>query len=186
MRNPNGYGSVIKLSGNRRNPFAVRKTIGWNEKGHPIYQTIGYYPTREEGMIALAEFNKSPWDLAAEKTTLEELYNRWMELKGLKLSKANQDALRSAYKHMAALKGTSYKALKSFHMQDVIDNCGLGASTQRLIKNLFSHLDRFALEVDIINKGYAQLTTVEPMPETTKEPFSDAEIKILWKNKDMP
>ena len=37
MKNPNGYGSVVKLSGNRRNPFAVRKTIGFNEKAHPIY-----------------------------------------------------------------------------------------------------------------------------------------------------
>ena len=42
MKNPNGYGSVVKLSGRRRNPFAVRKTIGFNEKGHPIYKTIGY------------------------------------------------------------------------------------------------------------------------------------------------
>ena len=37
MKNPNGYGSVVKLSGNRRNPFAARKTKGWNDKGQPIY-----------------------------------------------------------------------------------------------------------------------------------------------------
>ena len=37
MKNPNGYGSVVKLSGNRRKPFCARKTSGWNEKGHPIY-----------------------------------------------------------------------------------------------------------------------------------------------------
>ena len=27
MRNPNGYGSVIKLKGKRRKPFAVRVTL---------------------------------------------------------------------------------------------------------------------------------------------------------------
>ncbi|KAB4602114.1 recombinase, partial [Bacteroides thetaiotaomicron] len=37
MRNPNGYGTVAKLSGNRRRPFIVKKVIGWNNKGHPIY-----------------------------------------------------------------------------------------------------------------------------------------------------
>lgn len=68
MRNPNGYGSVVKLSGNRRKPFVVRKTVGWNDKGYPVYQTIGYYPTREAGMIALAEYNKAPWDIDAVLT----------------------------------------------------------------------------------------------------------------------
>ncbi len=42
MKNPNGYGSVVKLSGNRRKPYCARKTSGWNDKGHPIYMVIGY------------------------------------------------------------------------------------------------------------------------------------------------
>jgi len=32
MRLPNGYGSVAKLSGNRRNPYVVRKTTGFDER----------------------------------------------------------------------------------------------------------------------------------------------------------
>ena len=30
MRLANGVGSVYKLSGNRRNPYIVRKTVGWD------------------------------------------------------------------------------------------------------------------------------------------------------------
>ena len=30
MRLPNGYGSVIKMSGKRRKPYAARKTAGWH------------------------------------------------------------------------------------------------------------------------------------------------------------
>ena len=48
MRNPNGYGSIIKLSGKRRKPFAVRVTIGWNNNGKQIYKYIGYYKTKQE------------------------------------------------------------------------------------------------------------------------------------------
>ena len=29
MKLPNGYGSIVKLSGKRRNPYCARKTIGW-------------------------------------------------------------------------------------------------------------------------------------------------------------
>ena len=46
MKNPNGYGSVVKLSGNRRKPYCARKTSGWNDKGYPIYSVIGYYANR--------------------------------------------------------------------------------------------------------------------------------------------
>jgi len=184
MKNPNGWGSVVKLSGNRRNPFAVRKTTGWNEKGHPIYETIGYYPTKEAGMIVLAEYNKSPWDIDAEKVTLDAIFEQWSEKKLPKMGKSTQGSLKSAFKHCTKIKNMKYKEIKSFHMQDVIDSCGCGYSTQWAIKNLFGHLDKFALEIDVINKSYAQLTTAEPIPETSKQPFSDKEVKSVWKIKD--
>ena len=186
MKNPNGYGSVVKLSGNRRKPFWVRKTIGWNEKGHPKYETIGYYATREEGMIALAEYNKNPWDIDGDKITLEEHFNNWVEKKSNKLSKSSQLALKSAFKHMKPLWKMKYKDIKSFHMQDIIDNCGKSYATQAQIKSLFGHLDNFALEVDLINKAYSQLITAESIPETEKEPFTDEEIKTIWMHQDEP
>ena len=184
MKNPNGYGSVVKLSGNRRNPYAIRKTIGWNEKGHPIYLSIGYAATREAGMILLAEYNKSPWDIDAEKVTLDAIFEQWSEKKLPKMGKSTQGSLKSAFKHCTKIKNMKYKEIKSFHMQDVIDSCGCGYSTQWAIKNLFGHLDKFALEIDVINKSYAQLTTAEPIPETSKQPFTDKEVKAVWKIKD--
>ena len=42
MRNPNGYGTVARLSGNRRRPFIVKKVADWKENGQPIYCIIGY------------------------------------------------------------------------------------------------------------------------------------------------
>lgn len=186
MKNPNGYGSVVKLSGNRRKPFWVRKTVGWNEKGHPKYETIGYYETREEGMIALAEYNKNPWDIDGSKITLEEHFKNWCEKKLPKLGKSSQSNLRSAYKYTKALWKMKYKDIKSFHMQDCIDNCGKSYSTQAQIKSLFGHLDKFALEIDLINKAYSQLLTSDSVPDTDKEPFTAAEIKTLWEHKDEP
>lgn len=35
MKLSNGYGSVVKPSGNRRKPYMARLTDGFNEKGHP-------------------------------------------------------------------------------------------------------------------------------------------------------
>lgn len=182
MKNPNGYGTVAKLSGNRRKPFVVRKTKGFNDKGHPIYETIAYCATREEGNIILAEYNKNPYDIDAAKITMEQLFEKFKEKKLPKMSVSSQGSLKAAFKHCKALHNKKYKEIRSFHMQDCIDNCGCKYSTQWAIKNLFGHLDKFALELDVINKAYSQLITAEPIPETTKQPFTDEEIQTLWKN----
>jgi integrase len=184
IKNPNGYGTVAKLSGNRRRPFVVRKTKGWDDRGYPIYDVIGYFETREEGMLALAEYNRNPYDIDAAKITLKELFEKFKEKKLPKMSKSSQGSLKAAYNHCKKIENMKYKEIKSFHMQDCIDNCGKGYSTQGAIKNLFGQLDRFALELDIITKSYSTLITSEPIPETTKRPFTDEEVDALWKIKD--
>lgn len=181
MKLPNGYGSVVKLSGTRRNPYMVRKTVGFNEKHYPVYKIIGYTKTREDGLNMLAEYNHDPYDIEARKMTFNEVYHLWEEKKFPKLSKSLQSALKSAYKHCDKIYDMKYRDIRTMHMQDCIDNCGCGYSTQGAIKNLLGHLDKFALELDVINKSYAQLTTADPIPETTKDRFSDEEIKKLWK-----
>lgn len=186
MKNPNGYGSVVKLSGNRRKPYAVRKTAGWNEKGHPIYINIGYFSTREEGLIALAEYNKSPWNVETEKLTLFELFTLWQEKKAKKLGESNRKNLCFAYKHIQHLEKMKYSNIRSFHMQDCIDNCNHGYSTQWTIKNLWRHLDNFAFELDIIRKEYSAILTAEAVPETSRVPFTDAEVKQLWQHENEP
>lgn len=43
MRNPNSYGQIIKLGGQRRRPFAVRITTGWTADGKQVQKYLGYY-----------------------------------------------------------------------------------------------------------------------------------------------
>lgn len=53
MRLPNGYGSVYKLSGKRRKPFVVKKTIGYHvdqDAGKSVRDDliIGYAATKAD------------------------------------------------------------------------------------------------------------------------------------------
>jgi len=186
MRNPNGYGSVVKLSGNRRRPFVARKTIDWNEKGHPKYGIIGCFATKEEALIALAGYNNEPWDLDKAKITFEELFKLWKEKKSTKLSKSNKLVLSSAYHHCKIIHAKKYKEIKAYHMQECVDNCGKSYATQGTIKNLFYHLDRFALELDIATRCYSELVTIAPTPPSNKTPFTNDEIDKIWGMADTP
>ena len=180
MKNPNGYGTVTKLSGNRRKPWIIKEGSSGKQK------PIGYAATREEALMLLAQYNKSPWDIETEKITLQELYELWLEKRAVKLGKGNQSSLKSAYRHCASLSKLRYNQIKSYQMQDTIDSCGCGYSTQGAIKNLWGHLDRFAMELDVISKQCSTLLTSDPIPETSKQPFSDEEVNRLWENQNMP
>ena len=59
MKLPNKYGIIEKLPGNRRKPYRVRKTIGWdNDK--QIRKTVGYFETRQQALQELALVNENP------------------------------------------------------------------------------------------------------------------------------
>ena len=180
MKNPNGYGTVTKLSGNRRKPWIIKEGSSGKQK------PIGYAATREEALMLLAQYNKSPWDIETDKITLQELYDLWLEKRAVKLGTSNRSSLKSAYKHCSNLSKLRYNQIKSYQMQDTIDSCGCGYSTQGAIKNLWGHLDRFAMELDIVQKCCSELLTSDPIPETTKEIFTDEEVERLWENQSFP
>ncbi len=187
MRNPNHYGSVVKLSGNRRKPFMVRAGVhDYDDRGFPIFKIIGYTTTREEGNILLAQYNNDPWNIDQARITLKELFELWKEKKAPKLGQSNRQSLFSAFRHMEGLSNRPYRQIRSYQMQDTIDNCGKGYSTQAAIKNLWGHLDRFALEMDVINRCYSELLTSDPVPPTNRINFSDEEVKSLWKHQGEP
>ena len=48
------------------------------DKGHPIYDIIGYAETREAGNIMLAEYNRDPWDVCLLYTSYtDELFRKY-------------------------------------------------------------------------------------------------------------
>lgn len=186
MRAPNGFGTVARLSGNRRRPFIVKKTVGWKDNGQPIFDIIGYTATREEGLMLLSQYNRDPWDVDKAKITLKELFELWKEKKAPKLGESNRASLTSAYKHCASLAQRPYKLIKAYQMQETIDTCGKSYSTQAAIKNLWGHLDRFALELDVVSRCYSDLLTSDPVPPTKKRPFTDDEVKRVWGHQEEP
>lgn len=182
-RNPNGYGCVTKLKGNRLKPWIVKVTV-YDEEGHSKQVPVAYAETEEQGNILLAQYNNNPWNVKRDKVTLVELYQQWSKVKLPKLGTSLQSSLKSAFRHCSKYYGLKYRSIRAYQMQDCIDNCGCGYSTQGAIKNLWGHLDRFAFECDIIEKMYSTLTTAPPIPETNRTPFTPEQVEQLWKIKD--
>lgn len=181
LKNPNGYGSVYKLSGKRRKPWGVRKTIGWDENGKQLYQNIGYYADRSEAMMALAEFNKNPYTTEASQVTFAELFDLWSKDKFKKVSKSNINGYNASFKISKTLHNMKFVDIRKTHLQKVIDNCNKGHATLRKIKVLFNQLFKHALENDLVQKDYSKFVEIGANTEESKrKPFSKNEVSTLW------
>lgn len=130
LKLPNGYGTVYKLSGDkrRRKPYIVRKTIGWHidlENGKKVqeYLTIGYAATRAEGLQMLAGYNDNPFDIKASKMTFKEVYEKWSDEKYSNISKSNIHGYLAAYKLCDYLYDKIFKEIKLVDLQHIINTC---------------------------------------------------------------
>lgn len=183
MKNPNGYGSIFKLGGKRRRPWAVRITTGWTDEGKQVFSYLGYYKTRPEAVSALAEYNNSPYDLNANKITFEDLYKIFKEEKFPKVSMSSVYSYRAGFNHSKQLHKVRFKEIKKMHLQRVIDECEKSYSVKHQIRVLFNQLFKFAIENDIADKNYAEY--IDMPTKTTissKRPFTNEEIDLLWDN----
>lgn len=191
MKLPNGYGSVYKLSGKRRNPWAVRKTVGWSfneekQKSYPKYEFIGYYHTRQAALQALAEYNKNPYQINAENVTLEELYEMWSERHFDRISESNVRANQSAWKICAPIKDMEVNDIKLIHLQTMIDGSGKNKPILNKLKIMLGQMYDYGVKNEIIQKDkreiirYIDLTGTENPDKVTRKPFSKEEIQTLW------
>lgn len=185
MRLPNGYGSVHQLKDKpRRNPWRARITKGWNESnGKQQFETLGYYPTRKDALKALADYHENPYSIE-QTITFAEMYEKWSKEKFDTISHSNELAYKASYAVCTSLYQMQFVQIRKSHLQAVVDNCGKNYPTLRKLKVLFNQLYKFAMENDICDKDYSQFVDIAKHKERTEEkhkPFTDAEIKRLWK-----
>ena len=182
MKLPNGFGSVYKLSGNRRKPYIARRTIGWDESGKQLYATVGYYATRQDGLQALASFNDNPYDLLMSKLTFAEIYQRWFD--DTFDENANRSTVKNygtAYNHCTMLYNMKMSDIRLYHMQQVIDACPTGYQSASRIKILLNKVYTWCVRREYVKKNYAENLTVPKVEQKTeRRAFTREHINLLW------
>ena len=190
MRLPNGYGSVVKLSGKRRNPYVVRKTAGWRydkdkDKQVQEYIIIGYAPTKADGLQMLAEYNKNPFDVSSAKITFQEIFEKWSASKFSTISDSNVKGYNASYRLCGTLYNKVFKEIKLADLQYVVDTCEKNYPTLRKLKVLFGQLYDYALKNDVCNKNYAEFVDIAKFKDRNpnkrdRNKFDKYELERIW------
>lgn len=186
MKLANGYGSITKLQGKRRNPYMARVTTGWKD-GKQVREIIGYYPSHTKALEALAEYNRSPYDIENVKFTFNDIYERWIATSAFeKLSDSAKKGYKSAFKKYSILHTKPFINIKIADLQRCIDENTSGYVSNREMKNLASKMYQYCMLQEIVKDNKAIMLDVGSPSATKKEkiPYSDEEIDILWQNTD--
>ncbi len=186
MRKPSGYGSVIKLKGNRRKPYQVRVTKGYDkDTGKQIYKYIGYFEKQQEAEMALAEYNANPYDIDTAKITFKQLYDKWSSEHFQKVGRTSIEHYDLAFRYCKEIHNMRFIDIRLNHLQGIIDNLGKPYPTRRMTKLLMSQLFRYAIKNDIVEKEYSKYVDLgKPSPREEKKIFTQEEIDKLFKYVD--
>lgn len=184
FRHQNGFGSIVKLSGKRRKPFAVRITTGW-EDGKQVRKYLGYYASEAEALMALAEYHKGGFDIDFSSITLNEVYDMWMKrLEKKDLSVSVMRIHNMAKSRFGRLGTMRIRDIKKHHLQDWLDESELKPNSKAKLRSTLHQIFTYALDNDIIVKNYAANLEINEKVEKTGSIFTAKEIDTLWKHKD--
>lgn len=160
MRNPNGYGNVIKLKGKRRRPYAVRVTVGFkiaNGRKTQDRRYIGFYEKFEDAHAALVDYNLNQAyfldDLA--ESTFESLHKRLLQLKSGR-SESTKQGYDASFLAMEKLHKRKFKDIRASHLQRILDQDTRSYSSKSTTKSYLRQLYKMAANDDIISTDYAE------------------------------
>lgn len=191
MKLPNKYGSVYKLSGKRRKPWAARKTVGWKQipekqKSYPVYEFIGFYTTKSEALQALANYNADPYDLHLNTITFKEVYDKWADIHFEKVSDSNITGYKAAFKTCKDLWDIKFQDIKLDHLQRVVDNSGKNTPTLKKIKIMFGKMYDYAVIHEIVSPDKREMVRYLDISKPgnpnayDRKPFTKKAIKAIW------
>lgn len=189
MKNPNGFGTVVKLSGKRRRPYMAKITIGWDETGKQLRHTVGYFSTKQEALKALGSFEYNPTAVQFEKLKFKEIADKWFSEHNKNLSAETLKSYKSLYEnYIKDLEPLVFSKIKLTHLQTHIDNLREKVSTGTLkrVKSIISMIYSWAIKNEIVTKNLAEFIEIgKHETKVERRIFTTEEIDILWKNQNI-
>lgn len=175
MRRGNGDGSIIKLSGKRRRPYAVRVTVGWSDTGKQIYKYIGYYTGKREANAALRAYLVNPYDVTVTQTTLKEIFNAW--LKNTNLKPVTISGYKSAFNQSYNIHNLKIRDVNMSDLDNAMYN--LKPSMQASFKNAMLHVYKYAIKNNMIEKNLAEYLEPQQPERKKRVPFTVEQIEQI-------
>ncbi len=188
MKRANGTGSIVRLPGNRRRPYAV-KISGRNQYGHVVQKILSYHAKAAEAQKALEEYQVAKEmgtvpSVDQMDLTLGDVFLRWSDREFRKLNPASITSHRAAWnKRISRFADRKMRSISLDEWQSILDedeNNGLSQSSINNDALLIKALCAYSMERDIIGKDYSKYLDIPSVgAKKPRDALNDAQITKL-------
>lgn len=175
MRRGNGEGSIFKLGGKRRRPWAIRITVGFTPEGKQITKYLSYHATKTEAKAALREYLVNPYNLITKDVTLIDLFEKWKENSDLAIPTFRTYV--SAFNQVSHIHKMKIRDIKIAQLKEAM--LMLTPSMQPSFKNVISHIYHYAIEHEIVDKNLSAFLIPQKVESKQRKPFTLEQINKI-------
>lgn len=188
MKLPNNYGSIYKMSGKRRRPYAVRVKTGEHDNGTPTYKYLGYFERSADAYTFLAKYNEG---LVTQDNRLKsnilfrQVFDEWItEHERYKdVGRQAHASYTLGFTQLKELHDKKFALLRINDLQSQIDKLeNMSESTIQKPITLLHFMYQYAMKQEYVDKDYSQFIIRVTAREKQRlhKAFTHEEITKLW------
>ena len=177
----NSQGTVYK---DKNGTWIADYTIGWDEVDGVMRRKRRKkrgFATKNDALAYLPNLKQ---DLPQQDMSVKfkDLYKKWMDRHEEKVTKSTINCYKSAYKYFSRLYYVEIAKIRTEHMQKCIDECPHGKRTKENMKALGTSLWKYAMQLDIVDRNYAEYLYIKKEETAEKTAFSREQLDTMWAN----
>lgn len=169
LKRANGTGTVYKLQGHRKRPWAAAKNK----------VVIGYYERKTDALEALERLTGR--DLTERyNMTFADVFAEWSAEHYKEITKSGITSYNRAYDVFKSLHGRKFRELRTADFQAVIDqHMGKTQSTVSKYKQLITQMSQWAIREEVCTTNFGKFIKVPERVKREKDIFTPDEIEKL-------
>lgn len=117
----------------------------------------------------------------------KDLYKKWLAIHEQKVTPSTIGNYKAAYKYFIPLHYVEVAKIRTEHLQKCIDDCPNARRTKENMKALGTSLWRYAMQLDLVDRNYAEYIYIAKEQKEEKQAFSAEQLQTMWnKVNDIP
>lgn len=178
---PNGIGTAYK----RGSTWTAQVTVGIKRdpdtgRVQQVRRTKGGFKTKREALEFCMQLANAA--MPKKHVTFGDLWEQYEKTKFRQLSASKQCSYRTALKRIGDMIYTRIDAVTIADLQGLVD--GLTFYCAQDIKSILRHMYRIAMMQGWTSRDLSEYIVLPPKNEHERTPFSDEEIRAIWRGYD--